>query len=93
MNLIAWLVLGAIAGYLAGFIVKGDETLGVVGKIALGIAGAVVGGFTSVLLFGVDPIHNPIQLDSIVAATVGSVVIMVLGGLVSGRRRTGQGLI
>ena len=45
MNIIAWLVLGAIAGYLAGFLVKGDEGYGVIGHVVLGIVGALVGGF------------------------------------------------
>ena len=45
MNIVAWIVLGAVAGYLAGFLVKGDEGLGVVGHVVLGIVGAVVGGF------------------------------------------------
>ncbi len=44
MSIIAWLVVGAIAGYLAGFLVKGDEGLGVIGHIVLGIVGAIVGG-------------------------------------------------
>ena len=39
MNIISWLILGAIAGYLAGFLVKGDEGLGVIGHIVLGIVG------------------------------------------------------
>ena len=45
MNLIAWIVLGAIAGYIAGYFVKGDEGLGVIGHIVLGIVGALAGGF------------------------------------------------
>jgi len=45
MSIIAWIILGAIAGYLAGFLVKGDEGLGVIGHIVLGIVGALVGGF------------------------------------------------
>ena len=45
MSIIAWIVLGAIAGYLAGFLVRGDEGLGVIGHIVLGIVGALVGGF------------------------------------------------
>ena len=49
MNIIAWIVLGAIAGYLAGFLVKGDEGLGVIGHIVLGIVGALVGGFHRVV--------------------------------------------
>ncbi len=47
MNIIARIVLGTIAGYGAGFMVKGDEGLGVVGHIVLGIFGALVGGFQS----------------------------------------------
>ena len=39
MSIIAWIVLGAIAGYLAGFLVRGDEGLGVIGHIVLGIVG------------------------------------------------------
>ena len=43
MSIIAWIVLGAIAGYLAGLLVRGDEGLGVIGHIVLGIVGALVG--------------------------------------------------
>ena len=41
MSIIAWIVLGAIAGYLAGFLVKGDEGLGVIGHIVLGIVALI----------------------------------------------------
>ena len=44
MGIISWLVVGAIAGYLAGMLVKGDESLGVIGHIVLGIVGALIGG-------------------------------------------------
>ena len=55
MSIIAWIVLGAIAGYLAGFLVKGDEGLGVIGHIVLGIVGALVGGFLAGVLFNTRP--------------------------------------
>ena len=54
MGIISWLVVGAVAGYIAGFLVKGDESLGVIGHVALGIVGAVVGGFLAGLLTGGD---------------------------------------
>jgi uncharacterized membrane protein YeaQ/YmgE (transglycosylase-associated protein family) len=54
MGLVAWLVLGAVAGYLAGMFVKGDERLGVIGHIFLGIVGAIVGGFIANQLTGGD---------------------------------------
>lgn len=93
MNLLAWLVLGTIAGFLAGAIVKGDEDLGTLGHILLGIAGAMVGGFATVVLFGFDPISNPIELSSVVAAVIGSVGIVLVGGALSGRPRSGRGVI
>ena len=45
MGIVSWIVVGAIAGILAGFFVTGDEGLGIIGRILLGIVGAVVGGF------------------------------------------------
>ena len=50
MGIVAWIVVGAIAGILAGFFVTGDEGLGIIGRILLGIVGAVVGGFIAGLL-------------------------------------------
>ena len=52
MNILSWIVLGAIAGYLAGFLVKGDEGLGVIGHIVLGIVGGLLGGFIAGALTG-----------------------------------------
>jgi len=43
MGIISWIVVGAIAGILAGYFVTGDEGLGIIGRILLGIVGAVVG--------------------------------------------------
>jgi uncharacterized membrane protein YeaQ/YmgE (transglycosylase-associated protein family) len=94
MSILAWVVLGTIAGYVAGYVVKGDEGLGIVGHTALGILGALLGGFTSTLLFGFDPMHGPlIEIPSFIAAVLGSVVLVVLGGVFSGKPRTGRGAI
>ena len=93
MNIIAWLVLGAIAGYLAGFLVRGDEGLGVIGHIVLGIVGALVGGFLAGLLFNTNPISGPLDLGSIVTATIGAILVVVVVNAVSGRTRTGRGAI
>ena len=66
MSILAWIVLGAIAGYLAGFLVKGDEGLGMIGHIVLGIVGALVGGFLAGVLFNTNPIDGPLDISSIV---------------------------
>ena len=92
MSLIAWIVLGVIAGYLAGFLVKGDEGLGVIGHIVLGIVGAFVGGWLASVLFNTNPIDGPLDGSSIVVATIGAILVVVVVGMFSGRR-TGRGTI
>ncbi len=93
MSIIAWIVLGAIAGYLAGFIVKGDEGLGVIGHIILGIVGALVGGFLASALFNIKPIDGALDISSIVVATIGAVITVLVVGMVTGRSRSGRGSV
>jgi uncharacterized membrane protein YeaQ/YmgE (transglycosylase-associated protein family) len=93
MGIIAWLVLGAIAGYLAGFLVKGDEGLGVIGHIVLGIVGALVGGFLASVLFNKDAINGALDIGSIVVATIGAILTVVVVSAVTGRSRTGRGAV
>jgi uncharacterized membrane protein YeaQ/YmgE (transglycosylase-associated protein family) len=93
MSIIAWIILGAIAGYLAGFLVKGDEGLGVIGHIVLGIVGALVGGFLASVLFGSKPIDGPFDISSIVVAVIGAIIVVVLVNMVTDRSRTGRGAI
>jgi uncharacterized membrane protein YeaQ/YmgE (transglycosylase-associated protein family) len=92
MNLIAWIVLGAIAGYLAGFLVRGDEGLGVIGHIVLGVVGALLGGFLAGVLLNVkDPLQGPLDLSTIVISVIGAVIVVVLAGFLTGSRRVGRG--
>ena len=87
MSLIAWIVVGAIAGFLASLITGSSQGLPMM--IVLGIVGALLGGFvaTSVLKMGsVDGIN----LESIAIATLGAIAVVFIVGLVSGRRRLGQ---
>jgi uncharacterized membrane protein YeaQ/YmgE (transglycosylase-associated protein family) len=92
MGIVAWIVLGAIAGYLAGLLVKGDEGMGVIGHIVLGIVGALVGGFLAGALFGTNPIDG-IDVSSIVVATIGAVIAVVVWNALTGRTRTGRGVV
>ena len=92
MSIIAWIVLGAIAGYLAGFLVRGDEGMGVLGHIVLGIVGALVGGFLAGALFGTNPVDG-IDISSIVVATIGAVIAVVVWNAITGRARTGRGVV
>jgi uncharacterized membrane protein YeaQ/YmgE (transglycosylase-associated protein family) len=93
VSIIAWIVLGAIAGYLAGLLVKGDEGLGVIGHIVLGIVGALVGGFLAGVLFNTNPVSGPLDLSSIVVSVIGAIIVVVVVNAVMGRTRTGRGAI
>jgi uncharacterized membrane protein YeaQ/YmgE (transglycosylase-associated protein family) len=88
IDIIAWLVLGAIAGYVAGLLVEGDEGLGVVGHIALGVVGAVVGGFiVGALGFNTGREDGDIlNLASIIVAVFGAVVTVLVAGFIMKRR-------
>ncbi|MDG4548978.1 MAG: GlsB/YeaQ/YmgE family stress response membrane protein [Candidatus Contendobacter sp.] len=76
-SLIIFLVIGAVAGWLAGLIMKG-RGLGLLGNIIVGIIGAVVGGF----LFGVLGLVANGLIGLIVTATVGAVVLLFVIGLI-----------
>ena len=95
MGIISWLVVGAIAGYLAGFLVKGDESMGVIGHIVLGIVGALVGGFLAgILLPGSGGNYiNDFSLTTIIVAVIGAVIVVVGWNALRGRTRTGSGPI
>ena len=91
MGLIAWLVVGAIAGYLAGMLVKGDESMGVIGHIVLGIVGALVGGFLAGLVTGGNDYITGINITTIVVAVIGAVIAVVVWNAIRGRTRVGSG--
>lgn len=73
-----WFILvGLIAGWLAGVLVKGDG-FGIIGDIVVGILGAVIGGF----LFGYAGIGVGGLLGSILVATIGAVILIFVLRLV-----------
>jgi uncharacterized membrane protein YeaQ/YmgE (transglycosylase-associated protein family) len=85
-------VVGAIAGWLAGLLVRGDESLGVIGHIVLGIVGGLVGGFLAGLVLGGDYITG-INPTTIVVATVGAVIAVIGYNALRGTTRSGRGPI
>ena len=76
-SLITFLIIGAIAGWLAGTLMKGGG-FGLLGNIAVGVLGAVIGGF----LFGLLGISAGGFIGSIITATVGAAVLLFVVGLI-----------
>jgi uncharacterized membrane protein YeaQ/YmgE (transglycosylase-associated protein family) len=88
MGLLAWIVVGLIAGWLAGLVMKGGG-YGVIGDLILGIIGALVGGFLASAVFGVpDPISG-INLTTLIVSFLGAVVVVAIVRALSGRRVVG----
>ncbi len=83
MSIIAWIVLGLIAGFLGSKIVnKSGE--GALLDIVLGIVGAVVGGFVF-NAFGAAGVTG-FNIYSLIVATIGAIIVLVLYHAVAGRR-------
>ena len=82
-GLIGWLLVGLIAGWLAGKIARG-QGFGCIGDILLGLIGSVIGGWIFTKL-GI--VHDNTFLFSLAAATVGAVVLVAIGHLIFGGKK------
>ena len=91
MEWLSWIIVGAIAGWLAGLLVKGDEGLGVIGHVLLGLVGALLGGYVVSLLTNNDPMDGVFDISTIVTAVVGAVVLVLIADYFMKGRRTGTG--
>ncbi len=85
MGIIAWIIVGLIAGWLTGLLMKGSG-YGVIGDIILGIVGALIGGFLASALFGIPNAVNGFNLTSILIAFIGAVILVAIVRAISGRR-------
>ena len=86
MSIIAWIVLGLIAGWLAGQIMRGGG-YGLVGDIVLGVLGALIGGWITGALLGRDMV-NGFNIETLIVAVVGAIILIAISRLFTGRRVT-----
>ncbi|WP_431023860.1 GlsB/YeaQ/YmgE family stress response membrane protein [Halomonas sp. H5] len=71
MGLIGWLIIGGLAGWIAGHVMRGGG-FGLFGNIGVGILGAVIGGF----LFGLLGLQAGSVIGSLITAVIGAVVLL-----------------
>jgi uncharacterized membrane protein YeaQ/YmgE (transglycosylase-associated protein family) len=83
MGFIAWIIVGAIAGFLANQVMGSRE--GLLMMVVLGIVGGLVGGFVASSLLKVGSV-NGINIESILIATVGAIVVIFVARFASGQR-------
>jgi uncharacterized membrane protein YeaQ/YmgE (transglycosylase-associated protein family) len=82
MGIIAWIVLGALAGFIANLIMGGGD--GLVMMVILGIVGAVVGGFIAGNLLGIADITG-FNLSCLLWAVFGAIVVIFVARLFQSR--------
>ncbi len=83
MGIIAWIVLGAIAGWITNLLMGGGE--GVIMTIILGIVGAVIGGYLAGTVLKVADVTG-VNIESIVVSVIGAVIVVAVYRMVAGRR-------
>lgn len=80
INLILWIVLGAIAGWLASLIMGRNAQMGLLANIIVGIVGALIGGF--IMNFFGQSGTTGFNLWSLLVATLGAILLLFLLGLI-----------
>jgi uncharacterized membrane protein YeaQ/YmgE (transglycosylase-associated protein family) len=83
MGIIAWIVLGAIAGFITNLIMGTRE--GLLMMVVLGIVGAVVGGFIAGTVLKLADVTG-VNPESIVVAVIGAVIVVAIAQAMGGRR-------
>jgi uncharacterized membrane protein YeaQ/YmgE (transglycosylase-associated protein family) len=86
MGILAWIIVGIIAGFLAKSVIPGEGPGGVIGDLVIGVVGAFIGSwiFNSFGSVGV----NGFSLWSILVSFIGAVVLLFIARLFTGRRAT-----
>jgi uncharacterized membrane protein YeaQ/YmgE (transglycosylase-associated protein family) len=86
MGIIAFIILGLLAGAIAKAIMPGEDPGGVIVTALIGIVGAILGGFLAQVLFDADPLDEFFDISSWLTAIVGAIILLVIYRLVAGRR-------
>ncbi|MFC8585234.1 GlsB/YeaQ/YmgE family stress response membrane protein [Streptomyces sp. NPDC057217] len=87
MGIIAWIVIGLLAGLIAKALTPGRDPGGFIITTLLGIAGGLLGGWLGKVIFGVDSVDGFFELSTWIAAIIGSVILLLLYRLFTGGSR------
>jgi uncharacterized membrane protein YeaQ/YmgE (transglycosylase-associated protein family) len=85
MGILSWIVVGLIAGWLAGLVMKGGGS-GLIGNIVIGVIGGLLGGFIAFYFFDMGDPMSGINVQSILIAFLGAVLLLFIIRLFRGRR-------
>jgi uncharacterized membrane protein YeaQ/YmgE (transglycosylase-associated protein family) len=85
MGILAWIILGLIAGAIAKAIMPGRDPGGFIVTALIGIVGAVIGGFLGNMLFGIRGVSG-VDVRSILISIVGALILLWIYRMATGRR-------
>lgn len=86
MGIIAFIILGLLAGLIAKAIMPGDDPGGLIVTTIIGVVGAILGGFLAGVLFDTDPMDEFFDISSWLTAIVGALILLVIYRMVVSRR-------
>ena len=89
MGIIAFIILGLLAGAIAKALLPGDDPGGFIVTALIGIAGALIGGFLAGALFDADPLDEFFDLSTWLTAIVGAIILLLVYRAVVSRRGHG----
>jgi uncharacterized membrane protein YeaQ/YmgE (transglycosylase-associated protein family) len=92
MGIIAFIILGLLAGAIAKALLPGDDPGGFIITAIIGIVGAILGGFIAGAIFDADPLDEFFDISTWLTAIVGSIILLLIYRMVVGRRSTSPGL-
>jgi uncharacterized membrane protein YeaQ/YmgE (transglycosylase-associated protein family) len=82
MNLILWLIIGGIIGWIAGLIMRTDAQQDIFLNIVVGIVGALLAGFLLTPLFGIGTINqNNFSLPALLLSLLGAIILLAIVNL------------
>lgn len=86
MNILIWLVVGGLVGWLASKVMNTDDQQGIVLNVVVGIVGALLGGWVLSPVLGISTINqNNFSIASLLVSFAGSVALLAIVKLVRGR--------
>ena len=88
LDIIAWIIIGGVAGWLASLVVRGSG-LGILGDIIAGIVGAIVGGIILSVFFGTAGFTG-FNWWSLLVAFIGAVIVLLIVRLFAGSRASSR---
>jgi len=78
MNIIIWLIVGGVVGWLASLVMKTDAQQGILLNVIVGIVGAFIGGWLIGPLLGAGSINDGFTIMSFIVSLIGAIILLAI---------------